>query len=90
MNDRDPDDDPTPPRDDAPLPLAPPGPSHDAHALLWLLERCRERGFRLGPLVELGSIRCQVRDLKQEKMEGMAAPAKESMSADFKMVLGEE
>lgn len=80
----DPDDDPTPPRDDAPLPLAPPGPNHDAHALLWLLDNARARHYRLGPVVEIGSIRVQVRDLLQEKMEGFGGAAVDDIPDDLR------
>jgi hypothetical protein len=91
MNDRDPDDDPTPPRDTAPLPLQAPGPDHPAHAALWLLERCRERGFRVGPYLEMGGIRMQVRDLRQDKIEGFAGGSDaDEMPDDFKMVLGKQ
>lgn len=69
------DDDPTPPRDPADSdPLAGPRPDHPVHALLWLLERARERGFRIGPHVEISGIRVQVADLRQAKIEGVAMP----------------
>jgi hypothetical protein len=86
----DPDDDPTPPRDNTPGPVPAPGPDHPAHAALWLLERCRQRGFEVGPLLEIEGLRMQVKDLRQAKMEGVAGGNRDEMPDDFKMVLGQE
>lgn len=68
-------DDPTPPSDPAgPAPLEGPSPDHPVHALLWLMERARERGLRIGPHVEISGLRVQVADLRQAKIEGVVMP----------------
>jgi hypothetical protein len=86
----DPDDDPTPPLDDAPVRFTAPPPDHPAHALLWLADQCRARGYALGPVVELGDLRVMFRDLRQAKIEGVRAEVADDMPKDFRDVLERE
>jgi hypothetical protein len=48
-------------------------PSSDVAQLVWLLEVARQRGYRIGPAVQIGSLTLQVEDLRQE--EGRRNPA---------------
>lgn len=47
----------------------PPNPSADVAATIHLLEYARSRGFRVGPLLHVGSVKLQIDDLRQAKHE---------------------
>lgn len=83
-------DDPTPPRDDVPTPITAPHHDDPVHALLYLADQCRARGYALGPHVELGDLKVQFRDLRQAKIEGVRAEVGDDMPPDFAKVLGGE
>ncbi len=42
--------------------------SDDVTSAIRILEWARLKGFRIGPILEVGSVRMQVVDLKQEKI----------------------
>lgn len=44
--------------------------SHDVHAVIYLLEYARARGFRIGPVLEIGTVRLQVADIRQAMHDG--------------------
>lgn len=44
---------------------------HDVMAAIHLLEYARSRGFRVGPYLIVGSVKVQIRDVRQEKLENM-------------------
>jgi hypothetical protein len=69
------DHDPTPPCDPAAT-VALPSPPADSpiYDLMFLLEWGRDRGFRIGPHVEIDGMRVQVADLRQGKIEGVVMP----------------
>lgn len=46
--------------------LLPPDSDSDVSHVIYLLEYCRKRGFRIGPIVRIGNIGVQIRDLRQE------------------------
>ena len=60
-------------KDDADPPVL--DPLSDAGQLTMLLEWGRKRGFRIGPIVRLGSIQLQVQDLRQTEGRGIEPPA---------------
>jgi hypothetical protein len=43
----------------------------DVEHLVWLLEVCRQRGYRLGPTVQVGSVIAHVADLRIGAREGL-------------------
>lgn len=51
--------------DGNPVPL--PADGSDLAQLIQLLEYARVRGFRVGPLIQIGGIAVQVRDLRQHE-----------------------
>lgn len=53
-----------------------------------LLEWGRQRGYQIGPVVEHGGLRLQVRDLRQAKIEGFMGGPVDDMPDDFKAVAG--
>lgn len=55
------------PEDDAPkLPL-----EDDVTRAIHLLEWARKRGFRVGPVLQVGDVKMQISDVRQVKMEGL-------------------
>jgi hypothetical protein len=91
MNGHDPDDDPTPPRDFVPSPVPAPAPDHPVNAVKDLVMWGRANGVAIGPYVEIGGLRVQVRDLRQAKIEGFAhGSGEDEMPPDFQVVLGRE
>lgn len=78
----DPDDNPA-----ARIPMPEEGPLREVAGFL---EWCRLRGYQVGPVIEYGNgrVRMQVADLRQPQLEGLAAPVKETMSADFALLTG--
>lgn len=69
------DHDPAPPRDPAgAVTLPQPHPDSPVYDLMFLLEWGRDRGFRIGPHVEIDGLRVQVADLRQGKIEGVVMP----------------
>lgn len=47
----------------------PPNPNADVAAAIHLLEYARSRGFRVGPVLEVGSVKMHINDLRQQKNE---------------------
>lgn len=56
------------------LPTATAADDHISRAL-YLLEYCRQRGFRVGPVVTVGDVTMQVEDIRQAKVEGQSFEA---------------
>lgn len=52
----------------------PPDPGSDVGRLIYLLEYARKRGFQLGPMVQIGDVVVQVRDLALAKRENATVP----------------
>jgi hypothetical protein len=52
-------------------PLPQPAAASDLADLIQLLEYARAKDFVLGPIVQVGKIRCQVADLRQAKRHGL-------------------
>lgn len=48
-------------------------PTSDVAQLVWLLEVARQRGYRIGPQVQIGSLTLMVEDLRQS--EGRENPS---------------
>lgn len=46
----------------------------DVEQLVWLLEVCRQRGYRIGPTVQVGTVIAQVTDVRLTSMEGLGTP----------------
>lgn len=54
----------------------------DVEQLVWLLEVCRQRGYRLGPTVQVGSVIAHVADLRiasREGLDAVSAPMKSGL-----------
>ncbi len=47
-----------------------PEPGRDLDDLIQLLEYCRRRGFRIGPMVRIGKLTLQIQDLRQTEGRG--------------------
>lgn len=75
-------------RDPEPDPAAPPPERTPLHDIAWFLVWCRARGYRVGPVLEYGGVRMQVADLRQPKIEGVAASEEpDDMPDEFRTVL---
>lgn len=53
-------------------PLPQPAAASDLADLIQLLEYARTKQFRIGPMIRIGKIALQVRDLRQDKQLGAA------------------
>lgn len=51
--------------DDDGNPLAVPDPTSNVGQLIYLLEWARQRGFRVGPTIQIGDLVVQVQDIRQ-------------------------
>lgn len=58
---------PLPDSDDEGNPLALPDPKSEIGQMIYLLEWARLRGFRLGPILQIGETIIQVSDLRQRE-----------------------
>lgn len=59
-----------PDHDDDGNELTPPSPDSDIGQLIYLLEYGRQRGFRIGPRVQIGDVVLEVADLRQADERG--------------------
>lgn len=51
--------------------LLPPAPNSDVGQLIYLLEWGRQRGFRIGPRVQIGEVVLELADLRQDTSRGI-------------------
>lgn len=68
--------------------IPPPDASSDVARLIYLLEYCRHRRFRLGPIVQVGDVVVNVVDPQLERAGNTSQS--ENMSDDMRKVLGQE
>lgn len=54
--------------------LVPPDPKSDVGQLIYLLEYGRQRGFKIGPTVQIGNVTVQVQDLRLPELRQSAEP----------------
>jgi len=61
--------------DDLEKELRPPLPEgHDVLAAIHLLEWARSRGFRIGPELQVGTVKMHILDIRQANREGLNEP----------------
>jgi hypothetical protein len=71
--------------------IDPPPPDHPVHAVIYLLEYGRKRGFKIGPTVQVGDTIVQVADLRQARANSQdraQEPDDTSLSPDMAALLG--
>lgn len=58
------------PDDPSPADLVEPPTTDPFQRILWFLEQCRKRNFRIGPALKVGNVTMQVADLRQARGQG--------------------
>lgn len=64
--------------------LTPPPADSDVHAIIYLLEYGRSRGFQIGPTIQVGSVIVQVADLRQAAAHSAAGRKSEPETSVWK------
>ena len=67
--------------------LPAPAPGTDAADLIYLLNYCRRRGYKLGPTIQIGRIAVMVTDLRQIE-EADASPLAGPDDPDMELLRG--